>query len=204
MTSPAEVCRWPPGTRMSYCSAAPAVLAAVIEKASGERFEDYVQEHIFKPLHMDTRRLFPHPGRGTAPDPSLSSRWRHALPLLAFCAPAHRRLERIGHGHGQLPPVLSSTRQPGRHTGASDRIHRTHGNHRNHAVSRLGQDVQLWPLQLSNCPKARLCFAGTAGRSWAASLEWPTCPTRDAAMPSCSIPEDSTPCIGLENSSTGT
>lgn len=49
-----RVCRWPPGTRMSYCNAAPAVLAAVIEKASGERFEDYVQEHIFQPLHMDT------------------------------------------------------------------------------------------------------------------------------------------------------
>jgi len=49
-----RVCRWPPGTRMSYCSAAPAVLAAVVEKASGERFEDYVQKHIFNPLHMDT------------------------------------------------------------------------------------------------------------------------------------------------------
>jgi CubicO group peptidase (beta-lactamase class C family) len=53
-----RVCRWPPGTRMSYCNAAPAVLAAVIEKASGERFEDYVQEHIFNPLHMDTAGYF--------------------------------------------------------------------------------------------------------------------------------------------------
>ncbi len=53
-----RVCRWPPGTRMSYCSAAPGVLAAVVEKASGERFEDYVQEHIFKPLHMDTAGYF--------------------------------------------------------------------------------------------------------------------------------------------------
>lgn len=53
-----RVCRWPPGTRMSYCNAAPGVLAAVIEKASGERFEDYVQEHIFKPLHMDTAGYF--------------------------------------------------------------------------------------------------------------------------------------------------
>jgi CubicO group peptidase (beta-lactamase class C family) len=49
-----RVCRWPPGTRMSYCNAAPAVLAAVVEKASGERFETYMQEHIFKPLHMDS------------------------------------------------------------------------------------------------------------------------------------------------------
>src|SRR4051794_40830174 len=41
-----RVCRWPPGTRMSYCNSGPALLATVIEKASGERFEDYVQEHI--------------------------------------------------------------------------------------------------------------------------------------------------------------
>jgi CubicO group peptidase (beta-lactamase class C family) len=53
-----RVCRWPPGTRMSYCSSGPALLAAVIEKASGERFEDYVQEHIFKPLHMGTASYF--------------------------------------------------------------------------------------------------------------------------------------------------
>jgi CubicO group peptidase (beta-lactamase class C family) len=53
-----RVCRWPPGTRMSYCNSGPALVAAVIEKASGERFEDYVQEHIFKPLHMDTASYF--------------------------------------------------------------------------------------------------------------------------------------------------
>jgi CubicO group peptidase (beta-lactamase class C family) len=53
-----RVCRWPPGTRMSYCSSGPALLAAVIEKVSGERFEDYVQEHIFVPLHMGTASYF--------------------------------------------------------------------------------------------------------------------------------------------------
>src|SRR5215467_5451014 len=56
-----RLCRWPPGTRMSYCNSGPALLAAVIEKASGERFEDYVQEHIFKPLHMDTASYFDTP-----------------------------------------------------------------------------------------------------------------------------------------------
>ncbi|HVM46598.1 MAG TPA: serine hydrolase domain-containing protein [Candidatus Acidoferrum sp.] len=48
-----RVCRWPPGTRMAYCNSGPAVLAAVIEKASGERFEDYIQKHVLQPLHMD-------------------------------------------------------------------------------------------------------------------------------------------------------
>ncbi len=53
-----RVCRWPPGTRMAYCNSGPAVLAAVVEKVSGERFEDYVREHLFKPLHMDGAGYF--------------------------------------------------------------------------------------------------------------------------------------------------
>ena len=48
-----RVCRWPPGERWAYCNSGPAVLAAVIEKVSGEHFEDYVQTNIFNPLHMD-------------------------------------------------------------------------------------------------------------------------------------------------------
>ena len=53
-----RVLRWPPGTRMAYCNSGAAVLAAVVEKVSGQRFEDYVQEHFFKPLHMDTASYF--------------------------------------------------------------------------------------------------------------------------------------------------
>src|SRR5580765_4998375 len=53
-----RVCRWRPGTRMAYCNSGPAVLAAVVEKVSGQRFEDYVQEHFFRPLHMDTASYF--------------------------------------------------------------------------------------------------------------------------------------------------
>ena len=53
-----RVSRWPPGSRMSYCNSGPAVLAAVIEKVSRQPFEDYVQEHFFNPLHMDTANYF--------------------------------------------------------------------------------------------------------------------------------------------------
>lgn len=53
-----RVSRWAPGTRMAYCNSGPAVLAAVVEKVSGQRFEDYVQEHFFNPLHMDTATYF--------------------------------------------------------------------------------------------------------------------------------------------------
>ncbi|MGA2749547.1 MAG: serine hydrolase [Verrucomicrobiota bacterium] len=53
-----RVSRWAPGTRMAYCNSGPAVLAAVIEKVSGKRFEDYVQEHFFNPLRMDSASYF--------------------------------------------------------------------------------------------------------------------------------------------------
>ena len=53
-----RVSRWRPGSRMSYCNSSPAVLAAVVEKVSGQRFEDYVQEHFFRPLQMETASYF--------------------------------------------------------------------------------------------------------------------------------------------------
>ena len=105
-----RVCRWPPGARMSYCNSGPAVLAAVIEKVTGERFEDYVQAHLFNPLHMDTASYFYTPAVRAAFDKAVSCRQRHPLSLLAHCLPARRRHQRLGQGHGQLRPVLSATR----------------------------------------------------------------------------------------------
>jgi CubicO group peptidase (beta-lactamase class C family) len=53
-----RVSRWRPGSRMSYCNSGPAILATVVEKVSGERFDDYVQKHLFNPIHMDTASYF--------------------------------------------------------------------------------------------------------------------------------------------------
>lgn len=46
--------RWRPGTRMAYCNAGPPVAAYIVEKITGKRFEDYVQENLFGPLHMQS------------------------------------------------------------------------------------------------------------------------------------------------------
>lgn len=56
--TPSRVSRWRPGSRMAYCNSGPAVLAAVVEKASGQKFEDYIQTNFFTPLHMDTATYF--------------------------------------------------------------------------------------------------------------------------------------------------
>jgi len=50
--------RWMPGTRASYASSGPTVAGYVVQKISGRRFEDYVAEHVFKPLHMDSATYF--------------------------------------------------------------------------------------------------------------------------------------------------
>jgi CubicO group peptidase (beta-lactamase class C family) len=44
--------RWRPGTRFSYSNLGPDVAAYLIEKITGEKFEDYVARTWFKPLGM--------------------------------------------------------------------------------------------------------------------------------------------------------
>lgn len=44
--------RWQPGTRMSYCNAGPPVAAYIVQKVTGQDFENYVQQNFFAPLQM--------------------------------------------------------------------------------------------------------------------------------------------------------
>src|SRR5229473_4062096 len=49
---PQEV-RWPPGTRMSYSNPGYGVAGYLIEKISGEPFDQYIRETILRPLGME-------------------------------------------------------------------------------------------------------------------------------------------------------
>jgi CubicO group peptidase (beta-lactamase class C family) len=49
-----RVVRWQPGTRMSYSNPGYAVAAYLIEKVTGEKYEDRIAEKIFKPAGMPT------------------------------------------------------------------------------------------------------------------------------------------------------
>lgn len=46
--------RWRPGSRYAYSNYGTQLAAAVVEKAAGRRFEDYVRDEIFLPLGMNT------------------------------------------------------------------------------------------------------------------------------------------------------
>jgi CubicO group peptidase (beta-lactamase class C family) len=47
----------PPGTHFSYSNDAYSLLGAIVERASGQRYEDYVRDHILRPAGM-TRSCF--------------------------------------------------------------------------------------------------------------------------------------------------
>lgn len=57
--------RWRPGTRMAYCNSGPPVAAYIVEKLTGRRFEDFVQQNLFRPIGMKTATYFESPP-GTA------------------------------------------------------------------------------------------------------------------------------------------
>ncbi|PZO08953.1 MAG: hypothetical protein DCF27_06880 [Lysobacteraceae bacterium] len=50
--------RWRPGTRFAYSNSGPAVMAAIIEKITGKRFETYIQETFLKPIGLPTSDYF--------------------------------------------------------------------------------------------------------------------------------------------------
>lgn len=53
-----RTCRWEPGKHTSYCNGGPPIAAYVVEKVTGQRFEDYVKDLIFSPLNMKTSTYF--------------------------------------------------------------------------------------------------------------------------------------------------
>lgn len=53
-----RVARYEPGQFMSYANVDPTLLAYMVEKLSGMRFEDYVKQNIFEPLGMSNSSYF--------------------------------------------------------------------------------------------------------------------------------------------------
>lgn len=50
--------RWVPGTRHAYCNSGAAVVAYIVEKITGKKYEDYIDETFFKPLNMQSTSYF--------------------------------------------------------------------------------------------------------------------------------------------------
>ena len=50
--------RWPPGSRQAYNNIGPAVAAYIVEKVTGQRYEDYIANEFFTPLGMTSTSYF--------------------------------------------------------------------------------------------------------------------------------------------------
>jgi CubicO group peptidase (beta-lactamase class C family) len=50
--------RWAPGSRMSYCNSGPGVAAYIVEKSTGQSYEEYIEFNFFEPLGMETATFF--------------------------------------------------------------------------------------------------------------------------------------------------
>lgn len=50
--------RWIPGTRTSYCNSGPGVAAYIVEKITGQPFEEYIQNNFFQPMGMQNMTYF--------------------------------------------------------------------------------------------------------------------------------------------------
>jgi CubicO group peptidase (beta-lactamase class C family) len=53
-----RVVRWRPGSRMSYSNPGYAIAGHIIEKVTGEKYEDRIAERIFKPSGMPTSSFY--------------------------------------------------------------------------------------------------------------------------------------------------
>jgi CubicO group peptidase (beta-lactamase class C family) len=60
---------FPPGTKRQYSNGGYIVLGAVIEKLTGQSYYDYVRDHIFKPVGMDSTDFY----EGDVPSANLAS-----------------------------------------------------------------------------------------------------------------------------------
>jgi CubicO group peptidase (beta-lactamase class C family) len=56
-----RISRWRPGSRMAYCNSGPPVAAYIVEKLTGQHFEDYVTQNFFLPIGMKTATYFEQP-----------------------------------------------------------------------------------------------------------------------------------------------
>jgi CubicO group peptidase (beta-lactamase class C family) len=90
-----------PGTRFEYSNGGYAVLGAIIEKLSGQHYEDYLRDHIWRPAGM---RHTDHAGQSRGPDRAIGyARFSDTDPLgIEPRRPNVGEFDDLGHGGGLL------------------------------------------------------------------------------------------------------
>lgn len=112
--------RWPAGTRHSYSNPGYGILGVLIEKYSGQSFEDYVQEQVLQPLGMQQSQLL----RGLNEPEDLSQGFKsdEATPYYQIYLRSAGNLITSANDLGRLGSLLLSSAQTANLPGIDARI----------------------------------------------------------------------------------
>ncbi len=76
----AEPLEQAPGTKMVYSDIGAMVMTQIVEHVSGQRLDEYLRKHLFRPLHMrDTRYLPPRSWINRIAPTEMDTTWRHRM-----------------------------------------------------------------------------------------------------------------------------
>ena len=117
-----RISRWRPGTCFSYCNSGPAFAAYIVQKVTGQCFEDYVRENFFQPLRLDTVSFFLTPDVEKKLTRLYRPDGRTPYPYWHITMSSGRG-ERFGAGDGKLRSVLPEPRFVRRRTACARCIH---------------------------------------------------------------------------------
>ncbi len=135
--------RWPPGTRMAYCNSGPAVAAYIVEKVTGQRFEDYVTENFFTPIGMKTATYFQ-----PASAPITTLYHPDGKTPYSYWNVIYRPAGAINASANDMAAYLLFYLNRGAVNGSAShalRFHRSHGGPHPHVGGARGTESRLWP-----------------------------------------------------------
>ena len=174
-----RVVRWQPGTRMSYSNPGYAVAGYLIEKVTGEKYEDRIAEKIFKPVGHADEQLRPDQGRRGDPREGLSRSHGPAGAVHADLPAARRQSPHLGARARPIGARAAELGRDGNRSRDRSRIPQQHGASADDArvVCGAAQRLRQRHRQLARS-KAFRC-SGTAAASTASSSSYAYSTSRD-------------------------
>ena len=154
-----RISRWRPGTRHAYCNSGPAVAAYIVEKITGQRFEDYVEQNFFQPIGMKTATYF-QPAAELAAATLYHDDGRTVVPYWHIIYRPAGSINASAHRYGQLHPFLSESWQHQRHSSHSSSGYGSDGNCHQHLGGQRRIENGIWAQQLLDCARW-LCLSRT-------------------------------------------
>ena len=139
-----RVVRWRPGTRMSYSNPGYAIAGYMIEKITGEKYEDRIAERIFKPSGMPTSSFYLTKDDEASLAKGYRDRTGPAGAVLADLSAARRESAHLAARARQLRARAAQLGRDGERSRDRSRIPQQHGASADDARLRRGAAQRIW------------------------------------------------------------